>query len=233
MVVCRNEQRTATISGGRSVITWTVLAASFVACLAIFYRWISRSTGSSTPTSLLQENQIATRCSPPSIGTTEGNAYVDPRSDQPESGDESDDGEVPELEDEVEEDEENAIICAKCETVVHYSPANTVIFYFQDAPWYTVAQTICENCNAQQSLFIWKNLSWELRWAAAHDLGFVMIEGAPEKYTHVYEAFHEYYEGYPRFRELTEWQEKECLFLAWLLNHYDSAFFSDDEGGTL
>lgn len=40
-------------------------------------------------------------------------------------------------------------------------------------------------------------------------------------------------EGYPHFHELTPWQEKLCLYLAWLLNYYDSAFFSDDEGGTL
>lgn len=157
--------------------------------------------------------------------------------DPPDSGDESDlqsdNGEILGVEDEVEEDEENFVTCPECHRVVHYTPANTVIFYFQDAPWYTVGQTICDHCNRQQAVFLWSNLSWELRWAITHDLGIIAIEGAPEKYAHVYEAFHEYNEGYPHFHELTPWQEKLCLYLAWLLNHYDSRFFSDDEGGEL
>lgn len=153
--------------------------------------------------------------------------------DPDEPTDQSADWEVSELEDEVEEDEPNFITCSGCNRVVHYSPANTVIFYFQDAPWYTVAQTVCDHCHTKVSLFIWSNLSWELHWAITHDLGFITVEGAPEKYNHVYEAFHEFNEGYPHFHELTPWQEKLCLYLAWLLNYYDSAFFSDDEGGTL
>jgi hypothetical protein len=130
-------------------------------------------------------------------------------------------------------EEANYIHCRGCGKLVHYTPANTVIFFFQDCRWYSAAQTICDFCGRRQSFFLYPNLDWELDWAVAHDLGFIIIEGKPEKHANVYEEFHEFYPDFPQERTLTALDEKQIAFLAWLLDYYGVRFFGDEEGGKL
>ena len=68
---------------------------------------------------------------------------------------------VPAIFEEVEmSDEFNYIWCRECGRLVHYTPANTVIYFFVDYVWYTAAETHCHYCDYKQALFLIDNLDW-------------------------------------------------------------------------
>lgn len=112
-------------------------------------------------------------------------------------------------------DELNYIKCRNCGITVHYTPANTVIYYYMDYRWYSVAQTICDECEYPQAVFLLDNLDWELEWAAKNDLGFVMLEGLPSD--QVADAFHELYD-YPRMHGLADKEDALVKYFAYLLD---------------
>lgn len=112
--------------------------------------------------------------------------------------------------------EDNYIFCKECGEKVFYTPTNTVIYYFVEYPWYSVAQSVCE-CDRVQAYFLINNLEWELRWAIENDIGFVEMEGLPPE--NVLESFRNTMPDYPQYRVLSEQQEKEILFFAWVMEH--------------
>jgi hypothetical protein len=125
---------------------------------------------------------------------------------------------VPVITEEVKmSDEQNYIWCRYCERLVLYSSHNTTIIYFKDYPWYSAAQTKCEHCGKDQSLFLTDNLDWELAWAIENDLGFITLVGFPPQ--EVLDAFDRVYPEYPHIHLLSESEEKEVLFFAWVMEH--------------
>lgn len=113
-------------------------------------------------------------------------------------------------------DEVNFIRCRRCQKIVHYTPANTVIYFYTEYRWYSVAQTICDFCQHPQACFLVRNLDWEIRWAIENDLGFVMIQEMPSD--EVMEAFHELYPEYPRLHELEDNEDALVQYFAYLLD---------------
>lgn len=128
-------------------------------------------------------------------------------------------------------EEDNYIYCRRCFEPTFYTVANTIIFFFKDYRWYSCAQTICDRCQFQQSFFLYPELDWELRWAIKHDIGFIVIDGKPEAHQAIYDSFHDFFPDFLQERELSELEEKEILYLHWLIEHYDTRFF--DERGQL
>ena len=111
---------------------------------------------------------------------------------------------------------ENIIVCRKCDEDISYTPANTVIYFYKDYPWYSVAQTVCDHCNFKQALFLLENLEWELRWAIANDLGFIEKYGFPSD--GVLSAFHNLYEDFPRYHKLDSKENAQVNYIVYLMD---------------
>lgn len=113
-------------------------------------------------------------------------------------------------------DEQNRIKCRNCGEWVYYTPANTVIYWWPDYLWYSIAQTICDHCDYRQACFLLDNLEWELNWAIENDLGFVEMEGLPQD--DVLEAFHELYPKFVTYHELSANEQAWVDYLAYLMD---------------
>lgn len=113
-------------------------------------------------------------------------------------------------------DEQNRIKCRNCGEWVYYTPANTVIYWWPDYLWYSIAQTVCDHCDYRQACFLLDNLEWELNWAIENDLGFIEMEGLPQD--DVLEAFHELYPKYVTYHELSANEQAWVDYLAYLLD---------------
>ena len=114
-------------------------------------------------------------------------------------------------------DEQNRIKCRNCGEWVYYTPANTVIYWWPDYLWYSIAQTVCDHCDYRQACFLLDNLEWELNWAVENDLGFIEMEGLPQD--DVLEAFKEIYPNFVTYHELTEQEQAWVDYLAYLLDY--------------
>ena len=112
--------------------------------------------------------------------------------------------------------EQNRIKCRNCGEWVYYTPANTVIYFWPDYLWYSVAQTVCDLCDYTQACFLIDNLEWELNWAVANDIGFIEMEGLPAE--HILEAFHELYPSHVTYHELSDKEQAWVDYLAYLLD---------------
>lgn len=113
-------------------------------------------------------------------------------------------------------DEQNRIKCRNCGEWVYYTPANTVIYWWPDYLWYSIAQTVCDHCDYRQACFLLDNLEWELNWAVKNDLGFIEMEGLPQD--DVLEAFKEIYPNHVTYRELTDMEDASVDYLAYLMD---------------
>jgi hypothetical protein len=113
-------------------------------------------------------------------------------------------------------DEQNRIKCRNCGEWVYYTPANTVIYWWPDYLWYSIAQTVCDYCDYRQACFLLDNLEWELNWAVANELGFVEMEGLPQD--DVLDAFKEIYPNHVTYHELSEQEQAWVDYLAYLLD---------------
>jgi hypothetical protein len=112
--------------------------------------------------------------------------------------------------------EQNRIKCRNCGEWCYYTPANTVIYWWPEYLWYSVAQTVCDHCDYRQACFLLDNLEWELNWAIANDLGFVEMEGLPQD--DVLEAFKEIYPNHITYHELSANEQAWVDYLAYLLD---------------
>jgi len=126
--------------------------------------------------------------------------------------------------------EENSIKCRNCGYFVNYTPDNTVIFYFTDYPWYSAAQTYCHHCDYKQALFLFPNLEWEIRWAIENEIGFIELDGLPPE--HVLDSFSNTFPDMVCYSEVTEAQEKEVAFFAWVMEHDPIERWFDEEADT-
>ena len=113
-------------------------------------------------------------------------------------------------------DEQNRIKCRNCGEWVYYTPANTVIFWWPEYLWYSLAYTVCDHCEYRQGCFLLNNLEWELNWAIANDLGFIEMEGLPQD--DVLEAFKEIYPNFVTYHELSEIEQAHVDYLAYLMD---------------
>lgn len=113
-------------------------------------------------------------------------------------------------------DEQNRIKCRNCGEWVYYTPANTVIYWWPEYLWYSIAQTVCDHCEYRQACFLLDNLEWELNWAIKNELGFVEMEGLPQD--DVLEAFKEIYPNFVTYRELSDMEQAHVDYLAYLLD---------------
>lgn len=116
-------------------------------------------------------------------------------------------------------DELNYIWCRNCDRLVHYTPSNTVIYFFKDYPWYSAAETHCHYCDYKQALFLVENLQWELDWAIDNDLGFIMLDGLPPK--HIRESFGRIYPDLPNYKDLTTGEDAIVVYFGYLLESTD------------
>jgi hypothetical protein len=113
-------------------------------------------------------------------------------------------------------DEQNRIKCRNCGEWVYYTPANTVIYWWPEYLWYSIAQTVCDHCDYRQACFLLDNLEWELNWAIANELGFIEMEGLPQD--DVLEAFKEIYPKFVTYHELSKKEQAWVDYLAYLLD---------------
>ena len=120
----------------------------------------------------------------------------------------------------------NYIWCRECGRLVHYTPANTVIYFFVDYVWYTAAETHCHYCDYKQALFLIDNLDWELEWAIENDIGFIEIDGIPP--VHIRESFGRVYPGLPNYKDLTTGEDAIALYFGYLLNTLPEEEWFDD-----
>lgn len=128
-------------------------------------------------------------------------------------------------EEEEELDETNHIICRECGAFVYYTPDNTIIYYWLEHPYYSVATTDCDQCDFRQTIFLHEKLEWELDWAARHELNFVIKKGYPPD--NVVAGFQSMYPDYPIDHELTKHEVNEVMFLSYLLDHTEPEEFDD------
>lgn len=113
-------------------------------------------------------------------------------------------------------DEQNRIKCRNCGEWVYYTPANTVIYWWPEYLWYSLAQTICDYCEYRQACFLLDNLEWELNWAIHNELGFIEMEGLPQE--DILRAFKEIFPNFVSYHELTEIEQAYVEYLAYLLD---------------
>ena len=127
--------------------------------------------------------------------------------------------------------DDNQATCARCGRAVDLTPDNAALFYFLAQPWFTYWQFQCDNpeCNWTTKVFCRDKHKQEFEWALRNEVGIVTEMFPHNDYN---TAFERLYEVRPlQERELTQQDEKNVLFLRWLLNHYDTRFFDDPERG--
>lgn len=125
-------------------------------------------------------------------------------------------------------DEINYIWCRECGKLVYYTPANTVIYYFKDYPWYSAAETHCPYCDYKQALFLINNLEWELGWAIENDLGFIILDGFPPE--NIAESFEKLYPEAPSYHELNTGENAIVEYFSYLLDSTDPEEWFDETG---
>jgi len=114
-------------------------------------------------------------------------------------------------------DEQNRIKCRNCGEWVYYTPANTVIYWWPDYLWYSIAQTVCDHCEYRQACFLLDNLEWELNWAVANELGFIEMEGLPHQ--EVLDAFKEFFPNFVTYHELSDNEQAWVDYFAYLMDY--------------
>lgn len=114
-------------------------------------------------------------------------------------------------------DEQNRIKCRNCGVWVYYNPQNTVIYWWPDYLWYSIAQTTCDDCGYAQACFLVDNLDWELSWAIEHDLGFIEMEGLPKD--DILEAFKQIYPNFVTYHELSDNEQAWVDYFAYLMDY--------------
>ena len=113
-------------------------------------------------------------------------------------------------------DEQNRIKCRNCGEWVYYTPANTIIYWWPDYLWYSIANTVCDHCEYSQACFLLDNLEWELNWAIHNELPFIEMEGLPNN--EILDAFKEFFPNFVTYHELSDKEQAWVDYLAYLLD---------------
>lgn len=120
--------------------------------------------------------------------------------------------------------------CQICGKKNRLNEANTLLHVYTRQPAFSWCELICEHCDGHQEFFFHPT-EWEPHLRAVIDSKVSVIEQewVDDK------TYGEYLETWWQGEEhtLTDQDEKNIKFLAWLLQHYDTRFFDDPERGEM
>lgn len=123
----------------------------------------------------------------------------------------------------------NQTACGRCGYVITLGTQNAVYYFYFAQPWFSHWIVACPRCNAQSRQYSRTNYKWEYEWAERNEVG-IIADMFPSD--HIVDGFRQVYDVTDlTVRELTDQDEKNIKFLAWLLNHYDTRFFDDPQRG--
>ena len=120
--------------------------------------------------------------------------------------------------------------CQICGKKNRLNEANTLLHVYTRQPAFSWCELICEQCDGHQEFFFHRT-EWEPHLRAVIDSKVSVIE---EEWVDD-KTYGEYLETWWQGEEhtLTDQDEKNIKFLAWLLGHYDTRFFDDPERGEM
>ncbi len=125
----------------------------------------------------------------------------------------------------------NQTACGRCGYVITLGTQNAVYYFYFAQPWFSHWIVACPRCNAQSRQYSRTNYKWEYEWAERNEVG-IIADMFPSD--HIVDGFRQVYDVTDiTVRELTDQDEKNIKFLAWLLNHYDTRFFDDPQRGEM
>lgn len=123
----------------------------------------------------------------------------------------------------------NQARCGRCSRMVTMNTKNSVLYVYAAQMWFAHWIVHCGNCNTYSRVYCRDSVQAEYTWAERNKIGVVRDMFAPDE---VIAGFQGVYKVKTlEEHNLTDYQENQVRFLHWLLDHYDTRFFDDPEGG--
>ena len=130
-----------------------------------------------------------------------------------------------------------AVACMLCGAKVYLNSKNCTLRYYTRQPAFSWCEMDCEACgnealNGKSQEWFFHPNEWEehLRKVIACKVSLKEEEWVDQK---TYEEYLDCWGTHLTVRELTDQDEKNILFLRWLLQHYDTRFFDDPQRGEM
>lgn len=111
----------------------------------------------------------------------------------------------------------NTITCIRCNKTIWLSEANAVFYLFTVQPWCSYWMVICDNCQTPHRCFVRDNLQKEYEWAQRNKVGVITEQFPDSEQLSAYECTFDLHPLSPH--DLSDFEEKEVAFFAWLINH--------------
>lgn len=121
--------------------------------------------------------------------------------------------------------------CQICGKKNRLNEKNTVLHVFTRQPAFSWCELICDHCETHQEFFFHPT-EWSKHLEAVIESKVGLIEEMWVDDKTYCEYLDTWWTG-GEVRELTDQDEKNIKFLAWLLQHYDTRFFDDPERGEM